>query len=285
MNRCRLIVLSLVLIVSAACTHGLELENGERPVQPITRISFLFSEGQSDILVNQPDAPIQAERGAGSAPATTPDVDVDAIVADDTAMSLVVPAAEVDPGLETTAQEADPRAYVTLELMAESQLTSFFITGSRRQSTASPAAGRPFQLVQRLFVHRDKAGADTMFQALIDETKPRDPPASIADAAVGFFRQIYPDLTASAGQQHDVQLGDANHLAEIRIEPATEPNQRQLGPGDPHIYFLLLRQGRVTALFELYYLSGQDPETISVLGERLINRIPSELAETAPANA
>ncbi len=285
MSRLRFVAPSLVLIALAACTHGLELENGERPVQPITRISFLFSEGQSDILLNQPDAAIQAESGTGSAPVATPDVDVDAIVADDTAMSLVVPAAEVDPSLQTTAQEADPRAYVTLELMAESQLTSFFITGSRRQSTASPAAGRPFQLVQRLFVHRDTAGADRMFQALIDETISQDPPASLADAAVGFFRQIYPDLTASAGQQHDVQLGDANHLVEIRIEPGVEPGERQLGPGDPHIYFLLLRQGRVTALFELYYLSAQDPATISVLGERLINRIPAELAETALTSA
>ena len=67
-----LFVLILGLIGLAACTHGLQLENGERPVQPVTRITFLFSEGQSDIVLNAPDAVPQPESGAGAAQAPSP---------------------------------------------------------------------------------------------------------------------------------------------------------------------------------------------------------------------
>lgn len=284
MKRLGVAVLSLGLLALAACTHGLELERGQRPARPITRISFLFAEGQSDIFLDQPQAPADPDQSAGPAQVSTPAVDIEAIAANDAAMALVVPAAEVDPGLQTLAEDANPSSYISLELIAESKLTSFFITGSRRQITADSAGGRPFQLVQRLFVHADPPGADAMFQTLLDEAMPQDAD-SIADSAVSFFRQMYPDLTAAAGPASELQLADATRLIEIRLDPGIAPRERQLGPGDPHIYYLLLRQGRVTALFEIYYLSAQEPGTISVLGERLINRIPPDLVAPQPSNA
>ena len=330
MSRLRLAALSLALIALAACTHGLELENGERPVQSITRINFLFSEGQNDILLNPPESAVQPERtvdlpqpaaaltgtptsaptrstiptpaGSGpssatpgaeptstgsagqstptAAPTQLPEVDVAAITANDTAESLAIPATEVDPGLETIDEANDPSEFLAEQLMAESGLISFYVTGSSRQPTSGTAAGRPVQLVQRLFVHANQQGASRMFRELADSAAP-----TFAIAALGFFRQFYPDLEPTSRTSDQFSLADENRLIEVRIDPMVEPAERELGPGDPHIYYLVLRQGRVTALFELVFLSTQEPGTVTVLGERLIKRIPSDLAEPQPANA
>lgn len=327
MSRLRLIALGLGLLALTACSHGLQLENGERPVQPITRISFLFTEGQSDIVLNTPEAPAQPETAASPAqmtsptaaptgestptpaPATTqptqtptdrpatpvqtatippsatgdatptaeptplPEVDIAAITANETARSLVIPASEVDPGLETIDEESDPSDFLSEELMAQSGLVSFFVSGSSRQP--SGGTGRPVQLVQRLFVHASPEGASRMFEELVDSAAP-----TFAIAALGFFRQFYPDLEPGTRTSDQFTLADENRLIEVRIDPKIAPEERELGPGDPHIYYLILRQGRVSAIFELVYLSAQDPGVVTVLGERLINRIPSDLAET-----
>ena len=338
MRRLSLIVLSLGLIGLAACTHGLQLENGERPVQPVTRITFLFAEGQSDIVLNAPAAAPQPESGTdtaltpspatapagpptteptpsqamqavadrgvtpaqpvttpASAPAETtpaaettptaeptplPEVDIAAITADETAKSLVIPASEVDPGLETSDETSDPSDFLSEELMAQSGLVSFYVSGSSRQPSGGSGAGRPVQLVQRLFVHANTQGASRMFDELVDSAAP-----TYAIAALGFFRQFYPDLEPGTRTSDQFNLADQNRLIEVRIDPKIEPEERELGPGDPHIYYLILRQGRVSALFELVYLSAQDPGVVTVLGERLINRIPSDLTETQPSNA
>ena len=345
MNRLRTTVLALGFIALAACTHGLQLEDGERPVQPITRISFLFSEGQSDILINAPEVAASPTQSAGpeptplvavtppggtpaaSAPPTSPpttpvssdrptvpagqpgaptattaestppaaastptaesvptaeptplsEAEIAAIAANDTAMSLAIPPSEVDPGLETADESSDPSDFLSPELMAESGLVSFLITGSGRQPTAGTAA-RPVQLVQRLFVHGDEIGASRMFRELVDNATP-----TFAIAALGFFRQFYPDLEPSTRTSDQFPLADENRLIEVRIDPKVEPEQRELGPGEPHIYYLILRKGQVTALFELVYLTAQDPATVVVLGERLINRIPPDLAEPQPS--
>lgn len=338
MRSLRLFVLILGLIGLAACTHGLQLENGERPVQPVTRITFLFSEGQSDIVLNAPDAVPQPESGAGAGqapspataptgaptteptpsqamqavadrgvtpaqPGTTPtsapaepastaeptptaestplpEVDIAAITANETARSLVIPASEVDPGLETADETSDPTDFLSEELMAQSGLVSFHVTGSSRQPTGGTGAGRPVQLVQRLFVHANSQGASRMFDELVDSAAP-----TYAIAALGFFRQFYPDLEPGTRTSDQFTLADQNRLIEVRIDPKIEPEERELGPGDPHIYYLILRQGRVSAIFELVYLSAQDPGVVTVLGERLINRIPSDLTDSQPSNA
>lgn len=326
MRRLRLIALGLGLLALTACSHGLQLENGERPVQPITRISFLFTEGQSDIVVNAPEAPAQPEAAPGPTqapppaasptgtptsappPATTqstqaaadrpatpeptattppsatgdstptaeptplPEVDIAAITANETAKSLVIPASEVDPGLETVDESSDPTDFLSEELMAQSGLLSFYVSGSSRQPAGG---GRPVQLVQRLFVHANPEGASRMFEELVDSAAP-----TYAIAALGFFRQFYPDLEPGTRTSDQFTLADENRLIEVRIDPKIEPEERELGPGDPHIYYLILRQGRVSAIFELVYLSAQDPGVVTVLGERLINRIPSDLAES-----
>ena len=310
-----------------ACSHGLKLENGERPVQPITRISFLFTEGQSDIVVNAPAPPAQPETDVAPAqmtlpavaptrestptptPATTqptptpanlpatpvqtatippsatgdsaptaeptplPKVDIAAITANETAKSLVIPASEVDPGLEIVDEESDPSDFLSEELMAQSGLVSFFVIGSTRQPSGGTGTGRPVQLVQRLFVHANAEGAARMFEELVDSAAP-----TYAIAALGFFRQFYPDLEPRTRTSDQFTLADQNRLIEVRIDPKIEPEERELGPGDPHIYYLILREGRVSAIFELVYLSAQDPGVVTVLGERLINRIPSDLA-------
>ena len=332
MRRLALIVLVLGLIGLAACTHGLQLENGERPVQPVTRITFLFAEGQSDIVLNAPEAVPQPESGAAPAqppspptaptgaptteptpsqatqaladrgvtpaqstatpasadvettptaePTPLPEVDIATITANETARSLVIPATEVDPGLETSDESSDPSDFLSEELMAQSGLVSFYVSGSSRQPGGGAGAGRPVQLVQRLFVHANTQGASRMFDELVDSAAP-----TYAIAALGFFRQFYPDLEPGTRTSDQFTLADQNRLIEVRIDPKIEPEERELGPGDPHIYYLILRQGRVSALFELVYLSAQDPGVVTVLGERLINRIPSDLTEPQPSNA
>ncbi|MCY3957709.1 MAG: hypothetical protein OXG65_05395 [Chloroflexi bacterium] len=327
MSRLRLTALGLGLFALAACSHGLQLENGEPPIQPITRISFLFSEGQNDIVVSAPVAPAQPETAAAPAaltsptaapngdptpapapsptqpaptppdrpatpPQTTttppsstgdatptaeptplPEVDIAAITANETARSLAIPASEVDPGLETIDESSDPTDFLSEELMAQSALESFFVSGSSRQPGGG--AGRPVQLVQRLFVHANAEGASRMFEELVDSAAP-----TYAIAALGFFRQFYPDLEPGTRTSDQFTLADQNRLIEVRIDPKIEPEERELGPGDPHIYYLILREGRVSAIFELVYLSAQDPGVVTVLGERLINRIPSDLADS-----
>ena len=327
MRRLRLIALGLGLLALTACSHGMQLENGERPVQPITRISFLFTEGQSDIVLNTPEAPAQRDAAPTPAqvpppavspttaptaapspsqptqapteqpaapphPATVPtpatgeatptpeptplpEVDIAAITANETAKSLVIPASEVDPGLEIIDEESDPSDFLSEELMAQSGLVSFFVSGSTRQPSGGAGTGRPVQLVQRLFVHANAEGASRMFEELVDSAAP-----TFAIAALGFFRQFYPDLEPGTRTSDQFTLADQNRLIEVRIDPKIEPEERELGPGDPHIYYLILRQGRVSAIFELVYLSAQDPGVVTVLGERLINRIPSDLAES-----
>lgn len=329
MSRLRLIALGLGLLALTACSHGLQLENGERPVQPITRISFLFTEGQSDIVLNAPDAPAQPETAAAPAQTTSPtaaptgeptsvpapaatqpaptpadrpatpartattpppptgdatptaeptplpEVDIAAITANQTARTLVIPATEVDPGFETIDEESDPSDFLSEELMAQSGLVSFFVSGSTRQPTGGTGASRPVQLVQRLFVHTNAEGASRMFEELVDSAAP-----TYAIAALGFFRQFYPDLEPGTRTSDQFTLADENRLIEVRIDPKMPPEDRELGPGDPHIYYLILRQGRVSAIFELVYLSAQDPGVVTVLGERFINRIPSDLAES-----
>ena len=327
MRRLRLIALGLGLLALTACSHGMQLENGERPVQPITRISFLFTEGQSDIVLNTPEAPAQRDAAptpaqvpppavspttaptaapspsqptqapteqpaAPTQPATVPtpatgeatptpeptplpEVDIAAITANETAKSLVIPASEVDPGLEIIDEESDPSDFLSEELMAQSGLVSFFVSGSTRQPSGGAGTGRPVQLVQRLFVHANAEGASRMFEELVDSAAP-----TFAIAALGFFRQFYPDLEPGTRTSDQFTLADQNRLIEVRIDPKIEPEERELGPGDPHIYYLILRQGRVSAIFELVYLSAQDPGVVTVLGERLINRIPSDLAES-----
>ena len=334
MKRLRFAALSLGLFALTACTHGLELENGQRPVQPISRISFLFAEGQSDILMDQPQATAQLEQSPAAAPTSVPptaptggptaaptssttsaptesaqpspdppaapsepsptatgasgestptaapieltEAEVAAIAANDAAKSLAIPAAEVDPGLETIDETADPTDFLSPQLIAESNLISFYITGSSRQPTASTVVGRPIRLVQRLFVHADEQGASRMFQELVDNAAP-----GFAIAALNFFRDVYPDLEPESRGWDLIALADQNQLFEVRIDPNVEPSERELGPGDPHIFFLILRQGRVTALFEVVYLSAEDQASVTVLGERLINRIPPELAEAS----
>lgn len=327
MTRLRLAAVGFSLLALAACTHGLELENGQRPVQPITRVSFLFNEDQSDIVLTAPtsvdqpapaavpgpavvtasppaaappaqptDAPAPPtpstagqDTTADPSPAATaatgsptptaeptplPDVDVAAITADETARSLVIPGTEVDPGLETVDESSDPTDFLSEELMAQSALSSFYVSGSSRQPTGG---GRPVQLVQRLFVHANTEGASRMFDELVDSAAP-----TFAIAALGFFRQFYPDLEPGTRTSDQFTLADQNRLIEVRIDPKIAPEERELGPGDPHIYYLILRQGRVSAIFELVYLSAQDPGVVTVLGERLINRIPDALAGSQP---
>ncbi|MDE2868372.1 MAG: hypothetical protein OXR64_07545 [Chloroflexota bacterium] len=304
MRRLRLIALGLGLLALTACSHGMQLENGERPVQPITRISFLFTEGQSDIVLNTPEAPAQRDAAPTPAqvpppavspttaptaapspsqptqaptadPTPLPEVDIATITANETARSLVIPASEVDPGLEIIDEESDPSDFLSEELMAQSGLVSFFVSGSTRQPSGGAGTGRPVQLVQRLFVHANAEGASRMFEELVDSAAP-----TFAIAALGFFRQFYPDLEPGTRTSDQFTLADQNRLIEVRIDPKIEPEERELGPGDPHIYYLILRQGRVSAIFELVYLSVQDPGVVTVLGERLINRIPSNLAES-----
>ena len=210
-----------------------------------------------------------------------PEVDIAAITANETARSLVIPASEVDPGLETSRRDFRPDRLPVRRTHGPIRPGELLMSaGSSRQPTGGTGAGRPVQLVQRLFVHANSQGASRMFDELVDSAAP-----TYAIAALGFFRQFYPDLEPGTRTSDQFTLADQNRLIEVRIDPKIEPEERELGPGDPHIYYLILRHGRVSAIFELVYLSAQDPGVVTILGERLINRIPSDLTDTQPSNA
>jgi hypothetical protein len=216
-----------------------------------------------------------AESTAGPEPTTSvPQIDTSVIAANPIASQIAVPHAEVDPGLTLFGETPDPDEVLAPELLAQAGLQSFFITGSQRQPTAPTGSDlvRPIQFVQRIFVHDDAAAALNFYVALRDEVVP-----NLATGALAFFGNFYPNLEPSARTTDQFAVATQNQLTEIRIDPLVPADQRTLGPEDPHVYYILLREGSVTAVLEIFYLAPQDPRAVTLIGERLVLRIPDEL--------
>ena len=203
-----------------------------------------------------------------------PQIDTAVIAADPTASQIAIPHAEVDPGLTLFGETSDPDQVLSPELLAQAGLRSSFITGSERQPTAPTGSDlvRPVHFVQRIFVHDDVAAARSFHAVLRDEMIP-----NLAIGALNFFRNFYPNLEPSVRRTDQFAVAEQIQLTEIRIDPLVPADQRRLGPEDPHVYYILLREGSVTAVLEIFYLAPQDPRAVMLTGERLVLRIPDEL--------
>ena len=286
----------------ASCNPGLELQNRTRSQQAPTQINFLFSDSVAETSPStqtshlparlsqtpsgdgtaDPDQP--RDQTSTPAPNTSiinaPAVDTRAISTDTTAADLAIPLSDVDPNLQVFDQNSDPSNHVSSELIAESDLVSFYITAGRRDSESSEDIRRPVQLVERLFLHATEAGASIMYDRILDQAVP-----SYANAALDIFRQTYPDITPSSRMTDQFSVATQNHLVELRIDSETSRTQRSLKDDDPHIYYLVLREGRVAALFEFLYLSAQDPASVTAIADQFVTRVTRELgARVASAN-
>ena len=284
----------MVVTLAASCSYGLKLDDGHRQLQTFTHVNFLFSDGESSVQHGRPSPPpekqtamtIQTSSAFSAEPValiefpssepvkTTAQPARQLTKATDVstennkaAQALAIPIAEIDPSLQLFIQDSDPSQHISADVITTSGLVGFYLSGARREPTIQVAPSRPLHVVQRVFVHVDDKGASIMYELLKNEAV-----QSFTKAAVEFFQQPYPDLEASSRSTSQFNLSEENHLFEIRLDPQIPAQDRLLGPGDPHVYYLVLRQGRVTTLIELFYLDAQDPETVAILGERFVQR-------------
>jgi hypothetical protein len=259
-------------------------------------MNFLFSDKESTIQLVTPSSPetrgatsVQTSRAFPSkstpqielpseTPSTTSEstepskqlTKVNGVLAqsNNDAQALVIPIIEIAPSLQSFIQDANPNQHVSTDLATASGLVSFYLSGAQRDPTLKSSSGVPLHVVQRVFVHIDDKGASMMYDLLINEATP-----SYAKAAVEFFEQPYPNLQASSRSTSQFNISEENHLLEIRIDPQMSVEERLLGPGNPHVYYLTLRQGRATTLIELFYLNAQDPDSVASLGQRFVQRV------------
>ena len=284
----------------ASCNLGYELQNRTRSQQAPTQINFLFSDStvKTPLVTQIPPTPApssrtpssddQAARNDVGHQTSTPDINnsttmvtvaAKARSTDLTAADLAIPPSMMDPSLQVFDQNSDPTNHVSPELIAESDLTSFHITAGRRDSETGPDMRRPVQVIERLFLHATESGAALMYDRILNQAVP-----SFANAAIDVFRQTYPDITPSSRMTDQFTSADQNHLVELRIDSETSQDRRSLKDDDPHIYYLLLREGRVTALFEFLYLSPQDPASVTTTADQFVSRVKHEFSEQAASN-
>lgn len=284
-----------------SCNLGYELQNHTRSQQAPTRLNFLFSDSpaKTSLVTHTPQIPAPLSHApSGDAQAalnqlgdqvSTPDtnsstttmaaVDTNAPSTDLTATDLAIPPSKMDPSLQVFEQNSDPTNHVSPEVIAESGMTSFFITAGRRDPEAGPDVRRPVQLIERVFLHATESGAALMYGRILNQAVP-----SFANAALDVFRQKYPEITPSSRMTDEFSTADQNHLVELRIDSETSQARRSLKDDDPHIYYLILREGRVTALFELLYLGPQDPASVTATADQFVTRVKNEFSERAASN-
>ena len=297
MKKSHLAAAFVLLAAMASCDLGYELQNHARSQKAPTQINFLFSDStvKTPLVTQIPQIPAPASGDAQTArndvrhqtstPATKSSTTTMATVAtkarstDLTAADLSIPLTEMDPSLRVFDQNSDPTNHVSPELIAESDLTSFYITAGRRDPEAGPDMRRPVQVIERLFLHATESGAALMYERILNKAVP-----SFANAALDVFRQTYPEITPSSRMTDQFSSADQNHLVELRIDSETSQDRRSLKDEDPHIYYLLLREGRVTALFEFLYLSPQDPASVTASADQFVTGVKHEFSEQAASN-
>ena len=272
-------------LIAAACSQGLVVED-EPGTRPLTSVSILFDDSpgaefkvgpseREEPAPSRATEPPPAQTSPLAGPAQ-PQIDTSLISENPVASAIAVPAATLDPGLLIVGESSDPAPFVAPELIRDAGLESYFVSGSERQvSDPSAADGpRPIRVFQEVFVHTDSEQAQTFYELLRNQSAP-----SRADAAVDGFRAVYPDLEPTFRATDQFGYASQTQLIEVRIDPRVEDEERALGPGDPHVYYLALQEGRVTALFEITYLAQQNPAAVALMVERLVQRIPPELRE------
>ena len=291
-----LLTVALLGTIVCSCSHSLKLDNGNPQLRTITHINFLFTDENSTIAIPNPavqrDNLATSSQRSPTSPSTLPTQIVlpsngitttssDAHLPQENthshldrpehtrkAQAFAIPIPDIDPSLQLFVQDSDPRQHVSTELTTASALVSYYLTGAQRDPTITKASNRPLHVVQRISVHSDDKGASMMYELLKNEATP-----SYARAAIEFFRQPYPDLAASSRSTSQFNVSEENHLLEIRIDPQQPAQDRLLGPGEPHVYYLILRQENVTAHIEMFYLHAQAPETVAIIGKQFVQRV------------
>ena len=198
-----------------------------------------------------------------------------AIAANPLASSIVIPNVEVDPGLETFEETSDPSRVFAPDILVDVDIVSFAATFSGRQpeSGALSERQRLVQLVQFVFVHGSAETAATFYEFLGSNFI-----SSSAATRVEAMQEPYPDLDSSlTGFGNVPQIADEVTLAVLEMDPSVAEGSPASGPGVPTIYYIVLREGRMTAVIEIVYLLEQDPSDVLLIGNVLVSRIPPEL--------
>ena len=198
-----------------------------------------------------------------------------AIAANPLASSIVIPNVEVDPGLETFEETSDPSRVFAPDILVDVDIVSFAATFSGRQpeSGALSERQRLVQLVQFVFVHGSAETAATFYEFLGSNFI-----SSSAATRVEAMQEPYPDLDSSlTGFGNVPQIADEVTLAVLEMDPNVAEGSPASGPGVPTIYYIVLREGRMTAVIEIVYLIEQDPSDVLLIGNVLVSRIPPEL--------
>ena len=230
-----------------------------------------------------PTAAASAAPGGAAPQATTAEpattaaapVDMAAIAANPLASSIVIPNVEVDPGLETFDETSDPSRVFALDIFVDVDIVSFAATFSGRQpeSGALSERQRLVQLVQFVFVHGSAETAATFYEFLGSNFI-----SSSAATRVEAMQEPYPDIDSSlTGFGNVPQIADEVTLAVLEMDPNVAEGSPASGPGVPTIYYIVLREGRMTAVIEIVYLLEQDPSDVLLIGNVLVSRIPPEL--------
>ena len=77
------------------------------------------------------------------------------------------------------------------------------------------------------------------------------------------------------------QIADQVTLAVLELDPNLAEGAPSSGPTVPTIYYIVLQQGRLTAVIEVVYLVEQDPEDVLIIGNVMVSRVPPELLSTS----
>ena len=218
-----------------------------------------------------------APQATPAEPATTASAPVDmaAIAANPLASSIIIPNVEVDPGLETFEETSDPSRVFAPDILVDVDIVSFAATFSGRQpeSGALSERQRLVQLVQFVFVHGSAETAAAFYEFLGSNFI-----SSSAATRVEALQEPYPNLDSSlTGFGNVPQIADEVTLAVLEMDPSVAEGSPASGPGVPTIYYIVLREGRMTAVIEIVYLLEQDPSDVLLIGNVLVSRIPPEL--------
>ena len=202
-------------------------------------------------------------------------LDAQAIAANPLASTMLIPNEAVDPGLETFEETADLNRVFAPEIFAGFEIVSFGakFSGRQPQSGALSERQRLVQLVQFVFVHPSVEGAASFYEMLSTSFI-----GSSAATRVEAMQEPYPNLESSlTGFGNVPQIADAVTLAVLDMDANEAEGAPLSGPAVPTIYYIVLQQGRMTAVIEILYLVDQDPEDVLIIGNVMLSRVPPEL--------
>ena len=201
-------------------------------------------------------------------------LDAQAIAANPLAASILIPNPAVDPGLVTAQETSDALEFFLPDMVGEIQLDSFAFRVSNRppESDSLSERQRVVQLVQFIFVHTNVEAAQAFYEFLSSTFV-----SGSANSREEATREFYPNLESSLNGFRDVLEGaDETTLAVLEIDPNVAEGAAS-GPPVPTVYYIVVREGRMSAAIEVVYLVEQDPRSVVPVGDLLLSRIPPEL--------